>query len=119
MLVPGEGFVDVGTTRDLWTKDFLGPDAMIRKNGWPDKASIGIPALYVQTGMMLYDVLRSAHEDSTATRVLKQVEQVARATHIEEFFDFSAQPTLPPAVNADTAAKKLIPAVPKSPIPRE
>ncbi len=119
VLVPGEGFVDVARTRDLWTKDFLGPEAMIRKNGWPDKASIGIPALYVQTGMMLYDVLRSAHDDTTATRVLNQVEQVARATHIEEFFDFSAQPNLPPAVNTDTAAKQLVPAVPKSPVPRK
>jgi hypothetical protein len=109
---PGEGFIDVPRSRDLWLKVFRGPASVVRRNGWPDKASVGIPALYVTTGMLLSDIFRSRGEDSLAVRVARQSEAVARATHIAEFFDFANQPPLPtPGVDSDVRQKTSVPAI--------
>jgi hypothetical protein len=111
LLVPGEGFVDVPRTRDLWLKEFLGPQAMIRRNGWPDKPSVGIPALYVSTGMMLGQILKTLRQDSAATVVLGRTEAIARATRISEFFDFGNPPALAESLNSDVRPKTPVPAI--------
>jgi hypothetical protein len=113
LLVPGEGFVDVPTSRDLWTKVYEGPEAMIRKNGWPDKASVGIPALYVSTGMMLHQILRTVGDNPAASVVLRQTEAIARATRLADYFDFGAQQELPESVERDIRQKTTVPALPK------
>jgi hypothetical protein len=88
ILVAGEGWVDVPRTRELWEKIFEGPAALVRKNGWPDRASIGIPALYVSTAFMLADALESTGDRTTAAGVLRQAQNLARATRIDRWFDF-------------------------------
>jgi hypothetical protein len=108
---PGEGYVDVRRTSDLWSRVFEGPNSIIRKGDWPDKASVGIPALYVSTGMMLYEILRARGADSLAGVILRQAEGVARATRIWEFFDFAAQPLLPENPDSDVRRKTPIPAI--------
>jgi transmembrane protein TMEM260 (protein O-mannosyltransferase) len=90
LLVAGEGFVDVARTRDLWLKDSLGPQAIIRKNGWPDRASLNVPVDYLVTGAMLSQVLKATRQDSAARIVLAQTRQIARATRLDNLMDFNA-----------------------------
>jgi hypothetical protein len=113
LLVPGEGFVDLARSRDLWEKVFLGPRSMIRKNGWPDKASVGIPALYVTTGMMLSDILKGVGQEAPASAVLAQTEGIARATRIADYFEFASQPAFPTGIEADVRPKTAVPTLPR------
>ncbi|MBC7897985.1 MAG: DUF2723 domain-containing protein [Cytophagaceae bacterium] len=95
LLVPGEGFVDVARTKTLWEDVFMGKASFVRKDGWVDKPSVGIPALYVQTGFMIYDMLNTVGDRAGAAKALQDAKQVAQATRIAEFFNFSAADSLP------------------------
>jgi hypothetical protein len=110
-LIPGEGWVDVPRSKVLWNDVFEGHKALIAKNGWPDRASVGIPALYVNSGLILSEALENKADRSGASSVLALTEQVARATRIDEFFTFinqrSAVPL--PGVTGDTATKGTVP----------
>ncbi|MBL8958320.1 MAG: hypothetical protein JNJ98_00590, partial [Gemmatimonadetes bacterium] len=116
LLVPGEGFVDVKRSRDLWQEVFKGRDSFVRKNGWVDKPSVGIPALYVQTGFMVYDMLQTIGDQPGAAKALADAKAVAQATRISEFFNFSAV-ELPPLLPGDSrpAVPVPLPAPPATP----
>ncbi|HYW33301.1 MAG TPA: DUF2723 domain-containing protein, partial [Gemmatimonas sp.] len=51
IIVPGEGFVDVKRSYDLWSKVFTGTKSLAERDGWVDNASVGIPDLYVISGI--------------------------------------------------------------------
>ena len=109
-LVPGEGWVDIARSRALWTEVFEGQKALIKKGSWPDRASVGIPALYVNTGLVLAESLEGLGDRTTAAKVMSDTEGVARATRIDEFFSFVNQRnTLPLPGLTDTAAKTPVP----------
>jgi len=114
VLVAGEGFVDVLRSRDLWLKDSLGPRAIAKKNGWPDKASLNVPVTYIMTGVLLSDVLTSAGQDSAAATVLAQAQTIARATRLSQLFDFSTRPPPPPSPDADVRSKEIPTVQPES-----
>jgi hypothetical protein len=110
LLVPGEGWVDLATSRALWEDIFEGHDALITKGGWPDRASVGIPALYVNTGLILAEALESQSDRTGALSIIGKTEQVARATRIDEFFDFQGMQAAPlPALPSDTALRLPVP----------
>ncbi len=111
LLIPGEGFVDVRRSRDLWLKDSLGPKSIIKKGGWPDRASLIIPVGYVRTGLILHAALKSLGQDSAAAAVLKEAEGVGRATRVADYFDFGTQ--IPTILDSDVRAKTSVPAVRK------
>lgn len=113
LLVPGEGWVDLATSRALWDGTFEGHDALVKKGGWPDRASVGIPALYVNTGLIMAEALESRGDRSEALEVLRRTEQVARATRIDEFFDFAGMPSLPAPVAGDTGTRIPVPGAPR------
>jgi hypothetical protein len=57
---------------------------------------VGIPALYVNTGLVLSESLEGLGDRANAAKVMTDTEGVARATHIDEFFSFVNQrSTLP------------------------
>ena len=94
MLVPGEGFVDVPRTTALWDSVFQAPKSIVRKADWVDRASVGIPALYVSTGFMLSEAQRSLGRTAEAQRTMATAESVARATRLSDLF--AAVQQLPP-----------------------
>ena len=114
LLVQGEGWVDVKLSKTLCNV-FQGQASFVKKDGWPDKASVGILALYVSTGFMMHDVLQAAGDPAGAAKALDGAKRVAQSTHIAEFFNFDAStiPTAPPgdaraAVPLDVAPKESI-----------
>ena len=96
LMVPGEGWIDVQRSKALWNDVFEGPRSFVRRNGWPDKASVGIPALYVSTGFMMHDVLQAAGDAPNAVKALNTAKAVAQATRIADFFNFDEQPAPAP-----------------------
>ena len=110
-LIPGEGWVDIPRSRALWDDIFEGHDALVAKGGWPDRASVGIPALYVNSGLILSEAIEGTSDRAAAASVMAKTEGVARATRIDEFFTFINQRSAPPlpGLQGDTAAKTPVP----------
>jgi hypothetical protein len=101
--VPGEGFVDVATTKALWD-GFEGPASLIKKNKWIDRPSIGIPFLYVSTGLALTDGLMAVHDTAGAGNVIDRVKAVSGAVGLSEIFGQQLNAPLVP-LPGDTALR--------------
>jgi hypothetical protein len=109
VLVPGEGWVDIPRSTALWNEVFEGHQALINKGGWPDRASVGIPALYVNTGLILSEALENLGDRANAAKVMLKTEGVARATRIDEFFTFINQRSTIPLPTGDSAPRLSVP----------
>src|SRR5690606_19581430 len=117
--LPGQGWLDVKRTEALWDEVFEGQEALVRKGGWVDRPSIGIPYLYVDVGLMLSDAARTRGDDQRSEEMLEQTLEVARAVRLNEIVaaaeaaaEVQRRPPLP--FPADTA---LLPGVPLLPAP--
>jgi hypothetical protein len=114
LLIPGEGFVDVPRSTALWDSVFQAPRSIIAKGDWVDRASVGIPALYVSTGFMVAEAQRMLGNNDAAQRILATAEGVARATRLSELFEAVRQ--LPPmGTEGDSRATPIpLPVQPES-----
>jgi transmembrane protein TMEM260 (protein O-mannosyltransferase) len=106
--VPGEGMVDVPRTMELW-KEFRAPASLIRKNDWVDRPSVGIPYLYVSTGVLLYEAMQEQGKMKEATDVLAEAKKIASATQLQDFFGPETAPAPPPLPSGDSAKKTAVP----------
>ena len=105
--VPGEGFVDVARTAALW-KEFRAPASLVRKNDWVDRPSVGIPYLYVSTGVVLSEALGQQGDAVGAQAAMNKARAVAKATRLEDLFGPEAPPP-PPVISGDSARKTSVP----------
>jgi transmembrane protein TMEM260 (protein O-mannosyltransferase) len=81
--VAGDGWMDIPRTAELWNNDFQGPKAVIRAGDWIDQPSVGIPYLYVATGLELSEALRTRGDLAEANKTWATAKQVATAVHLE------------------------------------
>jgi hypothetical protein len=117
LLVSGAGWLDVKRTKVLWDSVFVGYKALARRHDWVDRPSVGIPYLYVATGLMLSEVLQATGDTAAAQKVLNDAKQVAQAVKLTDLLaQMESQPSpvgqpnpllVPPS---DTARGKLVPA---------
>jgi hypothetical protein len=127
--VQGDGWLDVARTKALWDSVFAGPRSVLKKGDWIDRPSVGIPYLYVATGVELAEELRNQGRTAEAQSVFDLSRRIAQAVRLTDLLrDAEAafrQPILPPAgdtnratqlpVTPAPAAPKTEPAAPKSP----
>jgi hypothetical protein len=106
--VQGEGMVDVTRTMELW-KDFKAPASLIRKNDWVDRPSVGIPYLYVSTGVLLYEALTEEGKTAEAASMLSESKKIASATQLQDFFTADTPAPAPAAPSGDSAKKTTVP----------
>ena len=106
--VPGEGMVDIPRTEALWSQ-FRAPASLIKKGDWVDRPSVGIPYLYVSTGVVLSEALQARGRAPDANAVLERAKGVARATQLEELFGGNARAAPPPIVSGDSARRNQVP----------
>jgi hypothetical protein len=104
--LPGEGWVDIATTKELWDNVFEAPASLIRKNDWIDRPSVGIPYLYVATGIVLSEGLERTGRTAAADSVIARTEQVARATRLSDLFG-AAQPAQIPIPSAGDSGARV------------
>lgn len=100
--------MDVKRTYELWANVFTANRSLATRNGWVDDASVGIPDLYVISGVTLAEALAQNGKIAESRTVYDQSRQVAAAMRRAEVFGFDRQPTLPIAPGADTAAQQLL-----------
>ena len=109
--VQGEGWVDVPRLKSL-AAAFKSPAALIKKNKWIDKASVGIPYLYVSTNYVLAEALNMQGDKAGADKALADAMKVARATGLGDLFTGGQVETPPPIVSGDSARKTTVPIKP-------
>ena len=111
--VAGDGFMDLPRTQALW-KEFKAPDALIRKNDWVDRPSVGIPFLFVHLGYLLSDAQRMQGNVADASATLERAYGVAKAAHLDSQVplpDTSRQAPL-----GDSVLRKQIPITKSAPM---
>src|SRR5918999_2404105 len=91
LYVQGDGWFDVARTHALWKNVFLGPQAIVDKGDWIDRPSVGIPYLYVATGLALSEALRSTGRGQEAQQVMGVARQVAAAVRLEQLLAATEQ----------------------------
>lgn len=106
-LIPGEGAVDVRRSYELWSKVFTATKSLAARDGWVDDASVGIPDLYVISGVTLAEALAQSGAMEQSKAVYEQSKSIAAAMRRTQMFGFDRQPQLPIAPGADTAAQQL------------
>lgn len=111
VLVQGEGWVDVPRMKAL-TATFTAPAALERKNKWIDKASVGIPYLYVSSSYVLAEALSMQGDRAGADKAMENAIRVAKATGLGDLFAGSAPPPPPPIVSGDSIKKTTVPIKP-------
>ena len=115
MLIAGAGWVDVTRTKTLWDSVFTGQKSISKRDDWVDRPSVGIPYLYVATGLMLSEGLQSRGDVAAASRVLNQSRQVAAAVRLDDLLaqmnapQPAAAPTNPLLVPGDSPKGEAMP----------
>ncbi len=110
LLYPGEGFVDLKTTQLLWEKVYIAPESLIARDRWIDAPSAGIPGLYMTTGVLLADILRSKGDNAKADSVLARADRVVRAARLNHWFNVPLPSEMGRYAPTDTArAPEAIP----------
>ena len=102
LMLQGEGWFDLPRSRTLWNEVFKGHHAIIARGSWVDRASVGIPYLYVATAANLYEAELMAGNTARADSVMRTAEAVARATGLGDLFE-QQRPPAPPT--GDTAPR--------------
>lgn len=100
--IPGQGFLDVKTTKALWSDVFVGQKAIIKKGHWVDRPSVGIPYLYVSTGLILTEALRVGGDDKSTGPIMETTRQLAKATGLGDL-GAEAPPAAAVPLGGDTA----------------
>ncbi|HEU4996705.1 MAG TPA: DUF2723 domain-containing protein [Gemmatimonadaceae bacterium] len=113
MFVQGDGWLDVRRTTELWRSVFRAPQALIRRGDWIDQPSVGIPYLYVATGLELTEALRG-NDPKTAAEVLSQTKEIARAVRLDQAVAGTEQinPSEITIPSGDSARGRILPVAP-------
>jgi hypothetical protein len=110
LYVQGDGWFDVARTHALWKNVFLGPQAIIEKGDWVDRPSVGIPYLYVATGLALSEALGSTGRTQEAQQVMGVARQVAAAVRLERLLAATEQQLqIPPFLSGDSGFGRQLP----------
>jgi hypothetical protein len=97
---------------------FKGPQSVINTGDWIDRPSVGIPYLYVATGMELAEALKIRGRMAEAQSVFQGAKAVAKAVRLDDVLrgadaDFSA----PVAGDTSRTNQLLVPKATKSDSP--
>jgi hypothetical protein len=84
LALPGAGWVDVKRTKTLWDSVFAGQRAISTRDDWVDRPSVGIPYLYVATGLMLSEALQATGDAAGASRIMGESRKVAQAVRLDD-----------------------------------
>jgi len=121
VLIAGEGYVDINRTKALWDSVFTATKSLTARNGWVDDASVGIPDLYVISGVTLAEALAGVGRLAESDKVFQESRGIARSMRREQAFGFDRVQPPSATPGGDTAATQLLapPAAPPAEPPRE
>jgi Protein of unknown function (DUF2723) len=118
VFLQGDGWLDVATSDSLWQHTFVGPKSVLNTGDWIDRPSVGIPYLYVATGIELAEALKAQGKPADANKVFNTAKEVAQTVRLDDLLrgaesefnqmsDTGVRAPLPGAIpNAAPPAKK-------------
>ncbi len=107
--VQGDGWLDVARSDSLWDHTFVGPKSVIRTGDWIDRPSVGIPYLYVATGVELAEALKEQGNIAEARKVFSTAKDLAKVVRLDDLLrPAEAEFNVPAA--GDTAKAQQLPA---------
>ena len=115
VIAPGEGFVDVPRSVALWNDVFRGQRALIAKDGWPDRASINIPALYAATGALLGGLVSADGKPELAKEIIDTSERIVSAARMQDLFPSGVRWVAPIETPSSDAPRSTPVPAPRSP----
>jgi hypothetical protein len=115
VLIQGEGMVDVKRSYELWSKVFTATTSLAARKGWVDDASVGIPDLYVISGVTLAEALAQSGQIARSDSVYQQSKSIATAMRRAQVFGFDRQPALPFTPGADVGPQQQLLVPPPKP----
>ena len=86
LFVQGDGWFDIDRSNKLWKDVFHGHDAVVTEGQWVDRASAGIPVMYLFLGAELSEGLRVTGRTADANSVAALTRKVAQATDQQQLF---------------------------------
>jgi hypothetical protein len=86
LFVQGDGWFDVDRSSVLWKDVFHGHDAVVDEGQWVDRASAGIPVMYLFLGAELSEGLRVTGRTAAADSVAALTRKVAQATDQQRLY---------------------------------
>jgi hypothetical protein len=102
--VQGDGWMDVPRTLALWDSVFKAPASLARRNGWVDRPSIGIPYLYIATGIELAQTLNAVGKPQDVAPIMNSTKTMVTALNLQQYFpSFEQPPTVPVVPSGDSA----------------
>jgi hypothetical protein len=114
LYMQGDGWFDVARSDTLWNTVFKGPASVIHTGDWIDRPSVGIPYLYVATGMELAEALKVQGKNAAATNVFNTSKNIAIAVRLEDLIRPSEAEFQQPLIG-DTSKASQIPLQPAAP----
>ncbi|HKO15183.1 MAG TPA: hypothetical protein VJU87_03035, partial [Gemmatimonadaceae bacterium] len=118
MYVAGDGWLDLQRTRALWFDVFEGTRSVIKAGDWIDRPSVGIPYLYVATGMELSEALNATGSTALSNQVYQTSKQVAQAVRLEGLVPDQPPSAQPPASLVPSESEGGVP-LPVKPAPAQ
>jgi hypothetical protein len=107
VFVQGDGWLDVARSDSLWRNVFKGPQSVLNSGEWVDRPSVGIPYLYVATGVELAEALKGQGNLVESLRVFDMARRIAKVVKLEDLLR-PAEAEFGPAAG-DTSRQPLIP----------
>ncbi|MGH9885577.1 MAG: glycosyltransferase family 117 protein, partial [bacterium] len=84
LYIQGDGWLDLPRSDALWNTVFQGAKSVINTGDWIDRPSVGIPYLYVATGMELAEALKTRGRVADAQKVFGTAKQVAQVVRLDD-----------------------------------
>jgi hypothetical protein len=81
--IQGDGWFDLPRSDSLW-HSFAGPGSVLHNGDWIDRPSVGIPYLYVATGLELAEALKEKGNNQRASQVFGTAKNVALAVRLDD-----------------------------------
>jgi hypothetical protein len=106
VFVQGDGWLDIGRSDSLWNLTFKGPPSIIKTGNWIDRPSVGIPYLYVATGIELAEALRGQGRNSEAMKFFNTARQIAHVVNLDDLLR-PAEAEFAQPLTGDTAGQAL------------
>ncbi|MGH7623546.1 MAG: hypothetical protein ACREMU_14485, partial [Gemmatimonadaceae bacterium] len=110
VFIQGDGWLDIARSDSLWSHVFAGPQSVLNTGDWIDRPSVGIPYLYVATGIELAEALKSQQKPREADSVFSMAKRIATTVRLEELVR-PAESEFQQELTGDTARGAQLPGI--------
>jgi hypothetical protein len=111
LAVAGIGHLDLSRSAALWS-GYRAPAAFVARGDWVDRPSIGIPATYIGTALLIGDGYRHLGRAADAEKMRRAAVDIGQATRTLDLFMQAVPAQVPAATGSDAPRGTAVPVRP-------